>query len=91
MHLTRGGSAYARERFTETFGPLNGEMELGNHTLVWIDAPGLLEERALAADAFDKEQFQPTTGGVIDFLHHFREGQLAYRSRKVEAQKHQKC
>ena len=76
MHLTKGGSAYARERFTETFGSLNGEVELGNHTMVWIDAPGLLEERSLAAEAFEKDEFEASNGGVIEFLRSFRAGVL---------------
>lgn len=77
VHMTRGGSAYARERFTETFGPLNGEVELGNHTLIWIDTPGLLEERALVGDetALAAPDFVPAAGGVMEFLQHFRDGQ----------------
>lgn len=72
LHRSPGGSAYARERFTETFGALNGAMDLGNHTLVWIDAPGLLEERTLAGDKFGTSGFQPAPGGVADFLQSFQ-------------------
>lgn len=74
VHLSPGGSAYARERFTETFGALNGAMDLGNHTIVWVDAPGLVEERTLAGDTFGMKDYQPVTGGVADFLQSFHAG-----------------
>lgn len=77
VHLSPGGSAYARERFTETFGALNGAMEIGNHTVVWVDAPGLVEERTLAGEAFGTKDYQPVMGGVADFLQSFQTGQLA--------------
>jgi hypothetical protein len=47
-------------------------MVLGNHTIVWLDAPGLLEERTLAGDDFATDKFQPATGGVLDFLTSFK-------------------
>lgn len=71
VHLSPGGSAYARERFTETFGPLNGHIDLGNHTLVWLDAPGLLDERTAAAEQFDTQGFDAINGGVVEFLRGF--------------------
>lgn len=47
-------------------------MDLGNHTIVWIDAPGLLEERTLAGQKFGTSGFQPAPGGVADFLQSFQ-------------------
>lgn len=75
VHLSPGGSAYARERFTETFGPLNGHVDLGNHTLVWLDAPGLLDERAAAAEQFDTQGFDAINGGVVEFLRGFAQSE----------------
>ncbi|CAD6564688.1 MAG: hypothetical protein CYPHOPRED_004621 [Cyphobasidiales sp. Tagirdzhanova-0007] len=74
LHLTRGGSAYSRERFTETFGRLNGEVDLGNHTILWIDAPGLLEETSSASDLSGEGLLEISNGGVVEFLRLFRKG-----------------
>lgn len=83
VHLSPGGSAYARERFTDTFGPLNGALDVGNHTIVWVDAPGLLEERTLASDTFGTSAFQPIVGGVADFVQNFQAGECLPASRNA--------
>ncbi|GAA93610.1 uncharacterized protein L969DRAFT_20735 [Mixia osmundae IAM 14324] len=44
LHASAGGSAYARERFRDSFGELEGATQFGNHTLIWIDAMALLDE-----------------------------------------------
>ena len=50
-------------------------MDIGNHTIVWVDAPGLVEERTLAGETFGTTGYQPVTGGVADFLQSFQTGQ----------------
>lgn len=76
VHLTPGGSAYARERFLETFGPLNGRVDLGNHTLVWIDAPGYLDETEHAPSRYQDPTYDATNGGVIEHLQHIAKREL---------------
>ena len=43
VHTASNGHPYARERFAEAFGPVAGHLDLGNHTLVWIDSSSLLQ------------------------------------------------
>lgn len=51
-------------------------MDLGNHTVTLIDAPGLLEERTLAGNQFGTADFRPSTGGVAEFLQAFQARKL---------------
>ncbi|EKM54583.1 uncharacterized protein PHACADRAFT_185493 [Phanerochaete carnosa HHB-10118-sp] len=39
-----GFSEKAHERYVKHFGPLNRRLDIANHTLVIVDAPGLVEE-----------------------------------------------
>ncbi|KAI0769687.1 Metallo-dependent phosphatase-like protein [Trametes elegans] len=48
-------SDHARERYLANFGPLNQRIDLRNHTVLLIDAPGLVDEdraRALAGMSY---------------------------------------
>ncbi|KAK4702764.1 ethanolamine phosphate phosphodiesterase, partial [Phenoliferia sp. Uapishka_3] len=45
LHLPSTSLAsYARERFTESFGPTSGEREWGGWSVVWVDSMALLED-----------------------------------------------
>ena len=51
------------------FGPLNQAVSLGGHTLVLIDAPGLVEEdyqRHARSQRYD--QWTPLSGGPVEFV-----------------------
>lgn len=79
LHLRLGASRtfspYTRTRYTSHFGPLNYKISLANHTLVMLNAPGLVDEdyrRASAGQSF--ESWTPLTGGAIDFINKFAGG-----------------
>ncbi|CED83645.1 Cell division control protein/predicted DNA repair exonuclease [Phaffia rhodozyma] len=66
---SRAFSTRARERYKQAFGEINHTVDIGNHTFVLLDAPGIIEEdyRRYAdqirfGDAGDSE------GGSIDFV-----------------------
>lgn len=51
------------------FGRLNSDLELANHTLVFLDAPGLVEEdgeRVNHGKSFD--DWNPASGGAIELV-----------------------
>ncbi|KAI0655920.1 hypothetical protein C8Q70DRAFT_922790 [Cubamyces menziesii] len=59
----------ARQRFTTHFGPLNQKIVLRNHTLVMLDAAGLVEEDYLrAAKYIDYEHWSPIPNGPVEFV-----------------------
>ncbi|EJU04167.1 Metallo-dependent phosphatase [Dacryopinax primogenitus] len=62
-------SSRARERYQKHFGALNQVLEVSNHSLVLIDAPGLVEEdyRRYSAQT-DFASWLPTAGGSIEFV-----------------------
>ncbi|TFL01607.1 Metallo-dependent phosphatase-like protein [Pterulicium gracile] len=65
-------SEEAHSRYLAHFGPLNQVTQVGNHTLVLIDALGLVEEdyaRMQASQSF--RQWQSKPGGTIEFVSHF--------------------
>lgn len=66
---SRAFSPSARRRYIEHFGPLNYKISLANHTLVMLDAPGLVEEdyrRAQTGLSFD--EWPAPLGGATDFI-----------------------
>ena len=71
----------ARSRFISHFGPLNRQVTLGNHTLVFIDAPHLVEEDyersgRRPASSFDK--WTPIHGGTVEFVKKFGAGVFSF-------------
>jgi ethanolamine phosphate phosphodiesterase len=51
------------------FGPVNQEVSIGGHTLVLLDAPGLVEEdyqRHGQGHGYD--QWKPVSGGPVEFV-----------------------
>ena len=52
LHLASEALAeYARERFVESFGATNGEIELGGWSFIWVDSMALLESGEIAEQA----------------------------------------
>ncbi|KAH8119213.1 Metallo-dependent phosphatase-like protein [Phellopilus nigrolimitatus] len=65
-------SPHARKRYIAHFGPLNYQVSVANHTLVMLDAPGLVEEdyrRAKAGQSF--ENWPAPANGAISFVNNF--------------------
>lgn len=46
LHNSQAISLHAREQFRDAFGPTQGVQELGNHSFIFIDSMGLLEQRS---------------------------------------------
>ncbi|KAH9813423.1 Metallo-dependent phosphatase-like protein [Melampsora americana] len=59
-------SNLARERFTQNFQPgkLSGHTEWGNHSIIWIDAIGLIEEEKLRRQNGDEKVESPVKGFI---------------------------
>jgi hypothetical protein len=70
-------SKTARRHFSETFGDFNLNVSLKNHTLLLLDAPGLVEEDYQRA-AFGKgfEKWKPLPGGTVEFVKQNAAGNL---------------
>jgi len=68
----RGFSGQARRRFRQHFGPEQQVVEVGNHSFVLLDAPGLVDEdyRRYAAE-IDFEEWEGLEHGPISFVHEF--------------------
>jgi ethanolamine phosphate phosphodiesterase len=69
LGISKTFSPEARPRYEKHFGPFNQMVELHNHTLVLIDAPGLAEEDYIRnADGVSYSQWSPLPGGPIEFV-----------------------
>ncbi|KAJ2972295.1 hypothetical protein NUW54_g12301 [Trametes sanguinea] len=70
LNIEPSAAREARSRFTTHFGPLNQKVALRNHTLVMLDAAGLVEEDYLrAAKYIDYEHWKPLPHGTVEFVH----------------------
>ncbi|THH08090.1 hypothetical protein EW145_g2951, partial [Phellinidium pouzarii] len=72
LGTSRSFSPQSRKRYTTNFGPLNYKVSVANHTLVMVDAPGLVEEdyrRTPTGQTF--EDWTPPPGGATDFINKF--------------------
>jgi hypothetical protein len=59
----------AHQRYISHFGPLNQRVQLANHTLLFIDALGLIEEDVERTRAsHSNRQWQSKPGGAIEFI-----------------------
>lgn len=62
-------------RYKSHFGELNYQVKVANHTLVFIDAPGLAdEENKLVSAGKSLETWKPTPGGALEFISNFEKG-----------------
>lgn len=62
-------SKNARKYFTEYFGPVNQEIDLAGHRLIFIDAPGLVDEDYRRHGMGKQyEAWTPAVGGPIEFI-----------------------
>ncbi|PIL34189.1 hypothetical protein GSI_03900 [Ganoderma sinense ZZ0214-1] len=74
LNIDHAVARQARQRFTSHFGPLNQKIRFQNHTLVMLDAAGLVEEDYLRASKYiEYEDWTPVPHGPVEFVHSLRE------------------
>ncbi|EJF65107.1 hypothetical protein DICSQDRAFT_98647 [Dichomitus squalens LYAD-421 SS1] len=79
LNIDPSAAREARRRFTTHFGPLNHKIHVHNHTLVMLDAAGLVEEDYLrAAKYIDYDHWSPLPHGPVEFVHSLREESERY-------------
>lgn len=69
-------SPSARTRYKSHFGPLNSHTSIANHTVILLDAMGLVEEdyqRHSRGQSY--AQWKPMPGGTVEFAASFAKGQ----------------
>ncbi|KAA1474312.1 hypothetical protein DENSPDRAFT_824137 [Dentipellis sp. KUC8613] len=58
-----------RQRYEKYFGPVNQHLTVANHSLVLLDAPGIVDEDYLRAGrAVSFEEWLPVKGGPVEFV-----------------------
>ena len=78
--LTRLGfvqsfSPYTHLRYATHFGQKNYVVQLANHTLTFIDAPGYVDEESKRLGKSQTfETWKPLSGGTLDFMTKFKKG-----------------
>ncbi|KAJ7783320.1 Metallo-dependent phosphatase-like protein [Mycena metata] len=65
-------SEQAGARYTSHFGPLNSLVTIANHTVVFLDAPGLVEEDFQRHSVYDGKS---NPGGAIELVQSFAKSQ----------------
>ncbi|KAI0645411.1 hypothetical protein C8Q79DRAFT_1119160 [Trametes meyenii] len=69
LNIDPATARQVRQRFTTHFGPLNQQVSVHNHTLVILDAAGLVEEDyARAAYYVDYERWTSVPNGSVEFV-----------------------
>ncbi|KAK7472742.1 hypothetical protein VKT23_000852 [Stygiomarasmius scandens] len=65
-------SPAAHSRYESHFGPLNNVVNMANHSIILIDAPGLVEEdHQRHGSGRSYAEWKPASGGTIDFVKRF--------------------
>ncbi|KAI0028754.1 hypothetical protein K488DRAFT_57855, partial [Vararia minispora EC-137] len=60
---------HVRDRYRSYFGPLNREVRIANHSLIILDAPGLVDEDYVrAAQSISFDTWTPIRHGAIEFV-----------------------
>ncbi|THH16254.1 hypothetical protein EW146_g4360 [Bondarzewia mesenterica] len=78
MGVSNSFTKHVRERYTNYFGPVNQLLSIANHTLVLLDAPGLVNEDYLRAGrGVTFEHWTPSTDGPIEFVKAVAAGNFA--------------
>ncbi|KAI0675017.1 hypothetical protein C8Q78DRAFT_1183099 [Trametes maxima] len=74
LNIDPATARQVRRRFTTHFGPLNQQVSVHNHTLVILDAAGLVEEDyARAAYNVDYERWTSVPNGSVEFVRFLRD------------------
>jgi hypothetical protein len=69
LGIPQARSKVVRRHFTDNFSNFNRKISVKNHTLLLLDAPGLVEEdyqRTAQGQEFD--EWSPPAGGAVEFV-----------------------
>ena len=62
-------SRHVRQRYERHFGPVNGHLPVGNHSLILLDSPGIVDEDYIrAGHGTSFEEWIPLRDGAIEFV-----------------------
>lgn len=76
LNMQSKKSRIARRRYHKHFGPFNQAVSIANHTLVLIDAPGLVEEdNTRASHKIQLENYTPVKNGPMEFVKSIEPGE----------------
>ena len=68
-------SPHARERYSRHFSPPNAILQVANHSLILLDAVGLVEEEYMRyASEMQFGEWNGVKGGVIEFVRELGDG-----------------
>ena len=69
LNLKTSDAQRARLRYTDYFGTPNRKLTIANHTLVLLDAPGLVEEDYQRAQSLKQyDEWKPIKSGPVEFV-----------------------
>ena len=78
---SRAFSSRARQRYEANFGLPNDRTTVGNHTVLLLDSPSLVEEDyARNAAGVGYDQWLGLTGGTIQFVKEVAKGEVSMAS-----------
>jgi hypothetical protein len=62
-------SRHVRQRYESHFGPVNRHLPVGNHSLILLDSPGIVDEDYIrAGHGTSFEEWIPLRDGAIEFV-----------------------
>jgi ethanolamine phosphate phosphodiesterase len=68
-------SKHVRQRYERHFGVVNQHLPLANHSLILLDAPGIVDEDYIrAGHGTSFEEWIPLRDGAIEFVKGLAEG-----------------
>lgn len=71
-------SKHVRQRYERHFGAVNQHLSLANHSLILLDAPGIVDEDYIrAGQGTSFEEWIPLRDGAIEFVKGLAEGPYA--------------
>ena len=71
-------SKLVRQRYEQHFGAVNQHLALANHSLILLDAPGIVgEDYTRAGHGTSFEEWVPLRDGAVEFVKGLAEGPYA--------------
>jgi hypothetical protein len=68
-------SKHVRQRYERHFGAVNQHLPLANHSLILLDAPGIVDEDYIrAGHGTSFEEWVPLRDGAVEFVKGLSEG-----------------
>ena len=75
LNLLANNDPHTRDRYFKHFGPSNRKISLGNHSLVLLDAPLLIEEDYRRAELLKSfEEWKADEHGSVEFIRSLNPG-----------------